>query len=91
VEFEKEADKAAFTVAVEDLAAGTYDVVIADTTRGELDVTGDEGEAEIEFRRPSEEGHPPLDFDPRGQRVAVQRNGSSYLEGTVPATGGRDE
>ncbi len=91
VEFEKEADKAAFKVEVEDLTMGTYDVVVADTTRGELDATGDEGEAEVEFRRPSEEGHPPLDFDPRGQRVAVQRNGSSYLEGTVPAAGDRDE
>ena len=91
VEFEKEADKAEFKVEVEDLTTGTYDVVVADTTRGELDVGGDDGEAEVEFRRPSEEGHPPLDFDPRGQRVAVQRNGSSYLEGTVPATGDQDE
>lgn len=91
VEFEKEADETEFKVAVEDLAAGTYDVVIADTTRGELDVTGDEGEAEIEFRRSSEEGHPPLDFDPRGQPVAVQRDGTPYLEATLPTTGDRDE
>ncbi|WP_233993899.1 hypothetical protein [Salinibacter altiplanensis] len=91
VEFEKEADKAAFTVEVGDLTTGTYDVVMADTTRGELDVRGDDGEAEIEFRRPSEEGHPPLDFNPRGQRVAVQRNGTPYLEETMPTTGDQDE
>ena len=91
VEFEKETDKAAFTVEVEDLTMGTYEVVVADTARGELDVRSDEGEAEIEFRRPSEEGHPPLDFDPRGQRVAVQRDGTPYLEGTLPTTGDQDE
>ncbi len=91
VEFEKEADKAVFTVEVEDLTMGTYEVVVADTARGELDVTGDEGEAEIGFRRPSEEGHPPLDFDPRGQPVAVQRDGTPYLEASLPTTGDRDE
>ncbi|WP_232798404.1 hypothetical protein [Salinibacter altiplanensis] len=91
VKFEKDANETEFKVEVEDLTTGTYDVVVADTTRGELDVTGDEGEAEVEFRRPSEEGHPPLDFDPRGQRVVVQRNGSSYLEGTMPTTGDQDE
>jgi len=90
VEFEKEADKTAFVLEVEDLTTGTYDVVVADTTRGELDVTGDEGEAEIEFRHPSEEGHSPLDFDPRGERVVVQRNGTPYLEGSVPTTGDQD-
>ena len=91
VEFEKETDKAAFTVEVEDLTMGTYEVVVADTARGELDVRGDVVEAEIEFRRPSEEGHPPLDFDPRGQRVAVQRDGTPYLEGTLPTTADQDE
>ena len=90
-EFETEADEAAFAIEVEDLATGTYEVVVADTTRGELDVGGDEGEAEIEFRWPSEEGHPSLTFDPRGQSVAVQRSGTSYLEETMPITGDQDE
>jgi len=90
-EFEKEADKAAFEIEVEDLTLGTYDIVVADTTRGEFDVSGDEGEAEIEFRRPTEEGHPPLDFDPRGQSVAVQRDGTPYLEATMPTMGDQDD
>ncbi|WP_199774126.1 hypothetical protein [Salinibacter altiplanensis] len=50
VEFEKEADKTAFKVEVEDLTTGTYGVMVAEMTRGEPDVSGDDGEAEIDFR-----------------------------------------
>ncbi len=78
VEFEKEADKAVFTVEVEDLTMGTYEVVVADTARGELDVTGDEGEAEIGFRRPSEEGHP--------RSTSTRVVSPSRCNGTAPRT-----
>ena len=85
-EFEQEDDRREFKVEVEDISPGTYTVVVADTSRGELDV-GEETEAEIEFRNPAESGHPLLDFDPRGAHVAVQEGGTTYLEVDFPLTG----
>ena len=72
-EFEQESDETTFAVEAEELDSGTYDIVVADTTRGELDVgPEDDGtEGEIELKAPSEPGHPLLDFDPRGKHVAV--------------------
>lgn len=90
-EFEQESDRTEFKLEVEDLSAGTYQVSVADTTRGELDVGEEGGEAEIEFRQPSEEGHPPLEFDPRGQHVAVRENGTTYLEVDFPINGEEDD
>lgn len=91
-EFEQEADRTEFKVEVEDLDTGTYDIVVADTARGQLDVTEhDDGtEGEIEFRDPAEPGHPQLDFDPRGQHIAVVRGGATFLEVDFPSTGDDD-
>ncbi|MFB6098259.1 MAG: hypothetical protein ABEK84_03950, partial [Salinibacter sp.] len=88
-EFEKESNRTEFKVEVEDLDPGTYDLVVADTTRGEIEVveTEDGTEGEIEFRDPSEEDHPQLDFDPRGSHVAVTQNGTVYLEADFPTNG----
>lgn len=92
-EFEQESDRTEFKVEVEDLEEGTYEVVVADATRGEIDVTGEDGDAEgeIEFRDPSEPGHPLLDFDPRGEHVAVVQDGVVFLEVDFPADGENDD
>ena len=86
VEYEQESDKREFSVEVEDLAAGTYQVVVDDTARGDIDVvnTEDGTEGEVEFRDPPEEGHPALEFDPRGTHVAIVQNGTTFLEAEVP-------
>ena len=93
VEYEQEADKEEFSVEVEDLDVGTYQVVVDDTMRGEIDVvtTEDGTEGEVEFRDPPESGHPALEFDPRGTRVAIVQNGSTFLEADVPTQSGDDE
>lgn len=91
-EFEEESDRIEFKVEVEDLDPGTYDLVVADTSRAEIEVTGsdDDGEGEIEFRRPPEDGHPLLDFDPLGSHVAVVQNGTVYLDVDFPSGGDDD-
>jgi hypothetical protein len=88
-EFEQESGETTFAVEAEELDSGTYDVVVADTTRGELDVgPGDDGtEGEVEFTEPSEPGHPLLDFDPRGKHVAVAQDSTVYLEVDFPSGG----
>ena len=82
-EYEEDADRRAFEVEVEDLNEGTYDLVVADTTRAEFEVN-EEGEAEIELRDPSESGHPPLTFNPLGKHVAVAQDGTVFLEVDFP-------
>jgi len=90
-EYEEETDRTEFKVEAEDLDPGTYDLVVADTTRGELEVgDGEDGtEGEIEFKNPSESGHPLLDFDPRGKHVEVAQDGTVYLEVDFPSSGGQ--
>ncbi|MFB6248789.1 MAG: hypothetical protein ABEL97_09485 [Salinibacter sp.] len=91
-EYEKDADRRTFEVEVEDLDAGTYQVVVDDTTRGEIAVTAtEEGtEGEVEFRSPPESGHPSLDFSPVGKPVEVVQNGTVFLEADFSSGGGDD-
>lgn len=87
-EFEQEGDRRTFEVEIEDVSPGIYDVVVADTTRGQIEISeDDDGEGEIEFRTPSVSGHPPLTFDPRGSRVAVDMDDVTYLEVNFPSKG----
>jgi hypothetical protein len=85
-EFETEEDRTEFKVEVEDLDPGRYDLRVGDTVEGTIKVgTTDDGtEGEIEFRDPAETGHPQLTFDPRGQHVSVEQNGTVYLEADIP-------
>ncbi|MEF8939794.1 MAG: hypothetical protein V5A22_08090 [Salinivenus sp.] len=82
-EYEEEDDRRTFEVEVEDLNEGTYELVVADTTRADFEVD-EEGEGEIELRDPSESGHPPLTFDPLGKHVAVAQDGTVFLEVDFP-------
>jgi hypothetical protein len=86
-EYEQEGGVTEFSVEAEGLPIGTYDLVVADTTRGTIDVQagGNDGpEGEIEFRTPSESGHPALTFDPLGAHVEVTQDGTVYLETDFP-------
>ena len=86
-EYEQEDGATEFSVEAESLPLGTYDLVVADTTRGTIEVQagGDDGpEGEIEFRTPSEFGHPALTFDPLGAHVEVTQDGTVYLETDFP-------
>lgn len=83
-----------FRVELEDVAVGSYTLNVGGADRGTIDVVAVQGgtEGEIEFRDPPEPDHLPLDFDPRGQLVQIESNGSVILSGTFPTqpNGGGD-
>ncbi|MGN6518247.1 MAG: hypothetical protein ACTHK2_02345 [Dokdonella sp.] len=76
-----------FSVELEDFAVGRYTVLVNGAERGSIDVVAVEGgtEGEIEFRDPPEPGHVDLDFDPRGQSIAIATNGAIVLSGNFPS------
>jgi uncharacterized membrane protein YgcG len=79
--FEQRSDRTDFKVEAEDVPTGTYTLRVGGTARGTFEVAsvanGTNGE--IEFRSPVEPGKILLDFDPRGQRIDVERNGTVFL------------
>ena len=81
-EYEIRSDRVDFKVEIEDLPNGSYTLVVGGITRGTIQVSG--GEGELEFRDPVEPGKLPLDFDPRGQSVQVQENGTVILSAQFP-------
>lgn len=87
--FEQRADRTDFKVEAEDVPTGTYTLRVAGVARGTFDVVPVAGgsNGEIAFRSPAEPGKRLLDFDPRGQRIEVERNGTVFLStdlGTAP-------
>ena len=76
-------DRTDFSVEIEDVPAGSYDLRVGGTIVGTfnaaLDVDGTV-RGELEFRDPAEPGKIQLDFDPRGQQIDV-------LEGAVVILG----
>ena len=85
---EQRSDRVNFSVELEDVAAGSYEILVGGVSRGTLVVVATAGgtEGELEFRDPVEPGKLMLDFDPRGQIIAATRNGSVVLQGTFPNT-----
>jgi len=67
---------------------GTYTLRVAGVARGSFDVVPVAGgsNGEIEFRSPVEPGKRLLDFDPRGQRIEVVRNGTVFLSTDLATT-----
>ena len=72
-----------FQVEVEDLPAGTYDLVVGGVRRGSLVVGPPLFEAELEFDSHEAEDLP-LDFDPAGASIEVRQGGRVYLAVTLP-------
>lgn len=87
----KKRDRLRFKVEAEDLDPANYDVVVGGIVQGVLNVqqlSDGRIEGEIEFDTKREPGKEPLDFDPRGQLVTVERAGVVYLQVVFPAAGG---
>lgn len=86
--FEQRADRTDFKVEAEDVPTGTYTLRVAGVARGSFDVVPVAGgsNGEIEFRSPVEPGKRLLDFDPRGQRIEVVRNGTVFLSTDLATT-----
>ena len=68
-DFEERVDRTSFSVEVEDMLDGSYQIFVGDTDRGELVVNM--GIGETEFRSPGEAGKILLTFDPRGELVEI--------------------
>ena len=78
-------------IEIENVSVGDYRVMIGGIDRGEINAQPDDGDndadGEIEFYSPQRGFNPLLDFDPRGQAVAIQRDGQTILSATLPAEG----
>ncbi|MDT8410060.1 MAG: hypothetical protein RQ741_10710 [Wenzhouxiangellaceae bacterium] len=89
VDFESRPGRAEFSVEIEDLPIGDYELQVGGQARGTITVasTDDGNEGELEFRSPAEPGKILLDFDPRGQIIEVLQAGTVILEGVAPDSG----
>jgi hypothetical protein len=87
-DFQERPDRTEFSVEAEDLADGSYRIVVAGVDRGELVVSL--GRGETEFRSPVEQGKVLLTFDPRGQEIEVHDGQGAVLtsDGEVFTGGG---
>lgn len=80
--YEQRTDRIDYSVEIEDLPLGVYQLFVGDVLRGEIVVaTQNDGstEGEIEFRDPVEPGKFALDFDPRSQIIDIIKNNVIYL------------
>ena len=77
-----------FRVEVDDLAVGSYELVVGGVVRGTIDVAdigAGDTEGDIEFDNdPDQPGEILLDFDPRGELVEVRQAGTVFLSVTMP-------
>lgn len=88
-DFKERPDRTEFSVEVEDMADGSYRIIVGGVDRGELVVSM--GIGETEFRSPAEEGKVLLTFDPRGQQVEVHDvQGVVLTSGDSVFSGGDD-
>ena len=80
-------DRADFSVEIEDVPAGSYDLSvggeIVGTLQAALDFDGTV-RGELEFRDPVEPGKILLDFDPRGRQINVLEGNTVVLETLFP-------
>ena len=88
-DFEERADRTEFSVEVEDLADGSYRIVVGGIDRGQVAVAL--GIGETEFRSPVEAGKVLLTFDPRGEIIEIHDGQGPVLSsGDDMMTGGGD-
>ena len=86
---EPRADRTDFSVEIEDVPVGSYDLRIAGVIVGAIQVVQlQDGsvEGELEFRNPVEPGKILLDFDPRGQQIDVLDGSTVVLETLFPSS-----
>lgn len=86
---EPRADRTDFSVEIEDVPEGSYDLRVGGNTVGTIQaVMIQDGsiQGELEFRNPVEPGKLPLDFDPRGQQIDVLDGGTVILETLFPSS-----
>jgi hypothetical protein len=85
---EPRVDRTDFSVEIEDVPAGSYDLRVGGSSVGTIQaVMLPDGsiEGELEFRNPVEPGKVLLDFDPRGQQIDVLEGTTVILETLFPS------
>lgn len=90
-DFEERPDRTEFSVEAENLADGSYRVIVGGIDRGELVVAM--GIGETEFRSPVEAGKVLLTFDPRDQLIEIHDGQGAVLtsgEGVIGVGGDND-
>ena len=78
-------------IEIENVSVGDYRVIIGGIDRGQItaqrDDNDNDADGEIEFYSPQRGFNPLLDFDPRGQTLAITRDGQTILSATLPSQG----
>ena len=70
-----------FSVELEQLDAGTYDLFVADANKGSISVDGT-GQGEIEFKTPLDSPKPLFDFEVFGQVLEVRQGATVFFSDT---------
>jgi cytochrome c oxidase assembly protein Cox11 len=66
-----------FRVQIENVADGSYELVVGGTIEGTIDASLGQGEIEFDSDDPPK---PLLDFDPSGQQIQVRQGGTTFVE-----------
>ena len=75
-----------FSVELEQMDAGDYEVWVDGTPRGELTVDGS-GEGEVEFKTPQDGNKPLLDFEVLDQLIEVKQGATTFFGDTFDGSG----
>lgn len=89
--YEQRTDRIEYSVEIEDLPVGTYQLFVGNILKGDIPVISlNDGstEGEIEFRDPVEPGKFLLDFNPQGEIIDIVQNDIVFLSSGEPVGGG---
>lgn len=79
--FRTEPGRLSFRVQLENAPAGSYQLIVAGQVRGVLTVSANNVSSELEFKSPRDNAALLLDFDPRGQTLALTTATQAGLSG----------
>lgn len=88
--FRTEPGRLSFRVQLENAPAGNYPLIVAGQLRGSISVNANNVSTEIEFKSPRDNNSLLLDFDPRGQTLALvtaNQGGSTSAPVQIPPFG----
>jgi hypothetical protein len=95
IEFEEESDHSEFSVEIEDVPVGDYELYVDGELRAIITVVDDGAggtEGEVEFRSPlDDDDELLLDFDPRDKLIEITMDGQVYFSGLFDGTSTPDD
>lgn len=89
-DYDRSATRTDFSVELEDVTPGSYNLLVDGVPRGVIEVVAVVGgtEGEIEFSSPQDAGEMLLDFEPLDLLVQIEQDGTILFEGTLSAGSG---